>query len=79
MAGATVALDAMMNPMSSSFVATGATFQLGIGGRYALHPSFAVGLELVVQPDLVSLASGLYIGDQAIVSVTGTFVASSRR
>lgn len=78
MAGAKVALDAMMNPTSSSFVATGATFQFGVGGWYAVHPSFAVGLELAVQPDFVSLDSGLYVGDQAIVSVTGTFVAASR-
>ena len=78
MAGATVKLDAMMNPMSSSFVATGATFQVGVGGWYAVHPSFAVGLELSVQPDLMSLDSGLYVGDQAIVSLTGTFVAASR-
>lgn len=78
MAGATVTLDAMMNPMSSSFVSAGATFQFGVGGWYAVHPNFAVGLELAVQPDFISLASGLYVGDQAIVSVTGTFVAASR-
>jgi len=78
MAGATVTLDAMMNAKSSSFVATGATFQVGVGGWYAVHPSFAVGLELAVEPDLISLDSGLYVGDQAIVSLTGTFVAASR-
>ena len=78
MAGATVTIDAMMTAKSTSFVASGPTFVAGVGGWYAVHPNFALGLELAVQPDLVSLDSGLYIGDQASVSVTGTFVAADR-
>ncbi|MEP6866396.1 MAG: hypothetical protein ABJE66_37605 [Deltaproteobacteria bacterium] len=75
LAGTTVALDAMR---STSFTATGATFLVGVGGWYAVHPNFALGLELAVQPDLVSVDSGTYVGDQAVVSVTGTFVAAER-
>lgn len=74
MAGTTVAVDAMMGTKFNSFTATGATFFAGVGGSYAVHPNFALGLELAIEPDLVSLDSGTYIGDQAIVSVTGTFV-----
>ncbi|MEO8845489.1 MAG: hypothetical protein ABI591_24535 [Kofleriaceae bacterium] len=77
MAGETITIDSMTTK-ASSFVATGVTFELGVGAWYAIHPNFAVGLELAVQPDLISLDSGLYVGDQAIVSVTGTFVAADR-
>lgn len=77
MAGTTVSVDAMMGTRLASFTATGATFLVGVGGTYAVHPSFALGLELAVQPDLVSLDSGTYIGDEAIVSITGTFVTRS--
>jgi len=73
-AGTTVSVDAMMGTKFNSFTATGATFFAGVGGSYAVHPNLALGLELAIEPDLVSLASGTYIGDQAIVSVTGTFV-----
>ncbi|HEY6033682.1 MAG TPA: hypothetical protein VIV58_05460 [Kofleriaceae bacterium] len=73
MAGTTVSVDAMMGTKFNSFTATGATFLVGVGGTYAVHPNFALGLELAIQPDLVSLDSGTYIGDQAIVSITGTF------
>jgi len=78
MAGTTVSVDAMMNAKFSSFTATGETFLVGVGGSYAVHPNFALGLELAIQPDFVSLDSGTYIGDQAVVSVTGTFVAAER-
>ena len=78
MAGTTVSVDAMMNAKFSSFTATGETFLVGVGGSYAVHPNFALGLELAIQPDFVSLDSGTYIGDQAVVSVTGTFVAADR-
>lgn len=78
LAGTTVTVDATMSTKANAFTATGATFLVGVGGWYAVHPNFAIGLELAVQPDLVSLDSGLYIGDQAIVSLTGTFVAADR-
>jgi len=78
MAGTTVSVDAMMNAKFNSFTATGETFLVGVGGSYAVHPNFALGLELAIQPDFVSLDSGTYIGDQAVVSVTGTFVAADR-
>jgi 3D (Asp-Asp-Asp) domain-containing protein len=77
MAGATITTDQMMTK-ASSFVATGFSFQLGVGGWFAVHPNFAVGFELAVQPDIISLDSGLYIGDEAVVSFTGTFVAGDR-
>ena len=77
-AGTTVSVDAMMNAKFNSFTATGETFLIGVGGWYAVHPSFALGLELAIQPDIVSLDSGTYIGDQAVVSVAGTFVAADR-
>jgi len=77
MAGATITIDQMMTK-SSSFLATGLTFQVGVGGWFAVHPNFAIGLELAVQPDLISLDSGLYVGDETVVSLTGTFVAAER-
>jgi hypothetical protein len=77
MAGATVTTD-QMTTKASSFVETGVSFQLGVGGWFAVHPNFAIGLELAVQPDIISLDSGLYIGDEAVVSLTGTFVAAER-
>jgi hypothetical protein len=77
MAGATVTTDTMTTK-ASSFVETGVSFQLGVGGWFAVHPNFALGLELSVQPDIISLDSGLYIGDEAVVSLTGTFVAAER-
>jgi hypothetical protein len=76
-AGSTVTVDPMMTT-ANAFTATGVTFQLGVGGWFAVHPNFAVGLELAVQPDFISLDSGLYIGNEAIVSLTGTFVAGDR-
>ena len=77
LSGATVTINAMMTK-ASSFVSPGVTFVAGVGGSYAVHPNFAIGLELAVQPDFVSLDSGLYIGNQAIVSVTGTFLTGDR-
>ena len=77
MAGTTVAINGM-GTKASAFTATGFTFLVGVGGSYAVHPNFALGLELAVQPDVISLDSGTYIGDEAIVSVTGTFVAAQR-
>ncbi len=77
LSGATVSISAM-RPTASSFVSPGVTFVAGLGGSYAVHPNFAVGLELAVQPDFVSLDSGLYFGNQTIVSVTGTFLTGDR-
>src|SRR3569832_451092 len=73
-AGTSVSVDAMMGTKFNSFTATGAAFFDGVGGSFAVHPNLALGLEIAIEPYLVSLASGTYIGDQAIVSVTGTFV-----
>lgn len=73
--GTTVSVDPMMGTMSSSFSSAGATFVAGVGGSYAIHPSFALGLEIAVEPDIISLDSGTYIGNQTVVSLTGTFVA----
>jgi hypothetical protein len=46
-----------MTTKASSFVETGVSFQLGVGGWFAVHPNFAIGLELAVQPDIISLDS----------------------
>lgn len=76
--GTEVSVDAM-GTMTSSVSSAGATFVAGIGGSYAIHPNFALGLEIAVEPDVISLDSGTYIGNQTVVSLTGTFVARDAR
>ena len=75
MAGTTVAIDARWGPRPARSPRPASTFLVGVGGSYAVHPNFALGLELAVATrSSISLDSGTYIGDEAIVSVTGTFV-----
>ena len=74
LSGTTVSVDPMTGTMTSSFSSAGATFIAAVGGTYAVHPSFAVGLEIAVEPDVVSLDSGTYVANQTVVSITGTFV-----
>jgi hypothetical protein len=62
----------------STFTKAGATLQLGVGGRYDVHPSFGVGLEILAQPDLVPLDGNLYVASEVLVAITGTFVTGHR-
>lgn len=74
--GTSVSVDAM-GTVASSFSSAGATFIAGVGGSYTIHPSFAIGLEIAVEPDVISLDSGTYVANQTVVSLTGTFVTRS--
>ena len=67
-----------MTAMSSPFLETGVGLQLGVGGRYAVHPNFDIGLELLVQPDIVPLDAGTFVGSEVMVAFTGTFIAGDR-
>jgi hypothetical protein len=59
--------------------AEGAIIQIGIGGKYALHPNFAIGLELSATPEFFPLdGDKLFVRSDVLVSVTGTFTTGKR-